>query len=57
MTTICQNEDKLNAACGPVMWKALHDGLTRKAMTLRDVKDWSAYELMTHPTRSEANVD
>ena len=39
LTKICQNEDKLNAAHGSVMRKALNDGLTRKIMTLTDVED------------------
>ena len=57
LTTICQNEDKLNAACGLVTRKALHDTLTRKTMKLIDVEDWSAHKLIIHPTRSEENID
>ena len=43
----------MNAACGPVIRKVLHDGLTRKTMKLIGDEDWSAHELMTHPTRLE----
>ena len=39
------------------MRKVLHDSLTRKTMELIDVEDWSTHKLMSHPTRSEVNVD
>ena len=52
LTTICQNEDKLNTTCRPVMRKASHDGLNRKTMTLIDVEDWSIHNLMMRPMRS-----
>ena len=42
LTTICQNEEKLNSARGPVMRKALHDISSRDAMSLIDVDDWSS---------------
>ena len=38
-TTICQNEDKLNGAHGPVMRKVMHDCLSRDTMTLMDVEN------------------
>ena len=56
MTTICQDEEKLNAACGPAMRKAFHDSLSRDAMPLIDVEDWSANKEKFHPTRPEVNV-
>ena len=40
---ICQNEDKLNSAWGPVMKKALHDSLSRDTMTLTGVELWSSH--------------
>ena len=38
------------------MRKALHDSLSRDAMPLIDVEEWSTHKEMIHPTRSEANV-
>ena len=32
LTKICQNEEKLNRACGPVMRKYLRDSLSRATM-------------------------
>ena len=57
LTEICQNEEKLNSACGPVMRKALHDSSSRDAMSLIDVDDWSSNKEETHPTRSEVKVE
>ena len=57
LTAICQNEEKLNSACGPVMRKALHDSSSRDAMSLIDVDDWSSNKEETHPTRSEVKVE
>ena len=56
LTAICQNEDKLNGACGLVMRKALHDILSRDTMALIYVEQWSDHKEMTHPTRSEVNA-
>ena len=42
LTTMCQNEDKLNSARGPVMRKALQDSLSRDVVSLIDVDDWSS---------------
>ena len=42
LTTTCQNEEKLNSACGPLMRKALHDSLSRDDMALIDIDDWSS---------------
>ena len=55
--TIYQNEEKLNSAHAPAMRKALHDSLSRDAMSLIDVDNWSSNEERTHPTRSEAKVE
>ena len=57
LTKILQNEDKLNGVHGPVIRKALHDSLSRDAMTLIAVEEWSAHKEMIHPTRSEVLVD
>ena len=40
-TTVCQSEDKLNAARGPAMRKALHSSSSRDTIALVDVEDWS----------------
>ena len=48
LTTIFQNEDKFNGACGPEIRKVLHDSLSRDTMILIDVEEWSAHK---------ANVD
>ena len=42
LTTTCQNEEKLNSACGPLMRKALHDSSSRDDMALIDIDDWSS---------------
>ena len=34
LTTVCQNEEKLNSAHGLAMHKALHDTLSRDCMAL-----------------------
>ena len=57
MAKICQNEEKMNGACRPLMRKELHDSLPRCTMTLVDVEEWSAHKEMMHPTSSEVNVD
>ena len=57
LTKICQNEEKLNGACGPVMRKYLHDGLLRATMLLINNEQWGSDEDMIHPTRSEVNVN
>ena len=57
LTTICQNEDKLNGVRGPGMRKALHDIFSRVTVTLTDAEEWSAHKEIVHPTRSEPNVD
>ena len=56
LTTTCQNEEKLNSECGPVMRKALHDSLSRDAMSLIDFDDWSVNNEQIRPTRSEVKV-
>ena len=57
LTTIFQNEEKLNGACGPAMIKPLHDSLSRDTMSLINVEQWSSDKDMIHLTRSKANVD
>ena len=56
LTKICQNEDKLNGACGPVIRNLLHDILCRGTMLLIDAEQWTSHKEITHPTRSEANA-
>ena len=34
LTLVCQNEEKLNGACRPVMQNYLHDSLSREAIRL-----------------------
>ena len=38
LTKICQNEEKLNGSCGPVMRKSLHDSLSRATMLLTNAE-------------------
>ena len=57
MMKIFQNEENLNAACGPVMRKSLHDFLSRNTIALVDVEDWSANKEKIHPTRLEVSVN
>ena len=57
LTTICQNEEKLNAACGPVTRKTMHDSSSRDAIASKDVEDYSANKERIYPTRSEENVN
>ena len=56
LTTTCQNEEKLNSACGPVMRGHMHDHLSSDTMTCIDVDNWSAKKELTHLTRSEVRV-
>ena len=39
LTEICQNENKLNGACGPVMRKSLHDRSHRDTMLLINIEN------------------
>ena len=48
LKTIFQNETKLNYACGPVMRKMLHDGLSCGPMNVIDTDAWSKSKYMTH---------
>ena len=57
LTTNFQNEEKLNAAHGPVMRKALHDSLSKDTMDLVDAEDWSVNKERTHPKWSEVNLN
>ena len=57
LTLVCQNEEKLNGACRPVMWKSLHDSVPRETMELINARKWSSYKCMVHLTRSEEYVN
>ena len=46
LTTICQNEEKLNSACGPVMRGRTHDRLSSNTMMCMDVDNWSSKNLL-----------
>ena len=39
LTSIFQNEEKLNGACGPVMRKTLHDGFSCGSINVADGDD------------------
>ena len=54
---ICQNEEKLNSARGPVTHKVMHDSLSRVTACLVGVDDRSANKERARPTRSEAKVE
>ena len=56
LTTTCQNEEKLNSACGPVIRGCKHDRLSSDAMMCADVDDWSAKKESMRPTRSEVSA-
>ena len=55
-TTICQNEDKCNAARGLAVRKESHGSLSRGTIDLVDVEDWSINKEKIYPTRSEVSV-
>ena len=57
LTTVCQNEDKINSARGPVMREALCDRLSKDSVALTNVDQWSSNKKQMHLTRSEAKVD
>ena len=57
LTTVCQNEDKLNSACGPVLRKNLHDSLSIDFISLTNADQWSSNKMQTHPTRSDVKVE
>ena len=42
VTLVCQNEEKLNGACEPVMQNYLHDSLSRATMLLINAEQWSS---------------
>ena len=46
LTTICQNEEKLNGACGLVMRKVLHDGFSCRTMKVMSTNELSSNKLM-----------
>ena len=56
LTTMCQNEEKLNSAYGPVMRGCLHDRLSSNTMMCMDVDNWSSRKNLIHPTRSNVRV-
>ena len=40
LTIICQNEEKLNSACGPAMRNTIHDGSSSESLEAIDVDNW-----------------
>ena len=57
LTTVCQNDDNPNGACGSVMRKCLHDSQSSKTMKVIDYETWSSNKDLTHPTRRELHVN
>jgi len=57
LTSVNQNEGKLNSACGRVMRKNLHDSSSRDSIALTTVDQWSLNEMQTHLTRLDAKVE
>ena len=57
LTSVCQNEEKLNGACGTVVRKSLHDSLWRATMRIINTDHLSSDKEIIHPTRSEINVN
>ena len=56
LTSVFQNEEKLNGARGPVMRKSLHDSLSRGTMRVFNADHWSSNKDMMHPTQSGVNI-
>ena len=57
LTTVCQNEDKLNSVQGPTMRKNLHDSSSSDSIGLTSADQWSSNEAQTHPTSSNVKVE
>ena len=57
LNLVYQNEENLNGTHGPAMRKSLHDSLSRETMQLINAEQWNSDKEMTHPTRSEVNVN
>ena len=57
LTKTCQNEEKLNGACGTVIGMFLQDSLSRAIMLLINTEQWSSDKAMIRPTSSEAKLD
>ena len=51
LTTTCQNENKLNTCCGPVMRNALHGRLSSGALNEIDSDAWSKNKKMIRPKK------
>ena len=56
LTTIFQNEKKMNSSCGPVVRNVIHDGLSSVPLNVIDADAWSKSKIMTHPTRTATNT-
>ena len=57
LTTFCQNEYKLNGACGPVMRNFLHDSLSSTTMKVINYDAWSSDKDQMYSTQREVHVD
>ena len=57
LTTVFQEEERLNGAHGSVVRKFLHDSLSSRTMRMINSDLWSSQKAMIHPTRKVVNIN
>ena len=57
LTTICQNENNLNASNGPVVRNTIQDGLSRVSLKVIDAHTWSKNKSLMYPSKIDTDTD